>query len=510
MAANRAVDDFAINTCGLPGDTLMKNAGLAVVQEMDQHGYLNDSPSILILSGHGNNGGDGYVVAADLIQRGFQVDLIRVASESSLKGDALHHYLNLKSLGQTGETWRNTPAQNDLINNATIIVDALLGTGIKGSIRAPYDDLINACNTSQAAIIAVDVPSGVTGDLGSILEPCIRANLTVSMGFGKQGCLFEPARSQSGKIVPVDIGFPDNSLDQLDETVLNELERWDFPASAFTRFADTHKYTAGKVYIIAGSRGYTGAALLAASAALRSGAGLVKLAIPESLGNIAETLSMETIVEYLPETETHSFAEKALLQLKDGGEWADCVALGPGLGRHGDTMNLARELIGSINKPLVIDADALFCLTGHLDLLKNRSAPTLITPHHGEFKRLISAKREHVPTWEDATKFAQEFQVHVLLKGAPSLIAAPDGKVFINSTGNPGMATAGSGDVLTGVCASLWSQWPQLPEVLSFSMFIHGKAADLGRADKGVLGLNASDIVEVLPHALKVYGDIPN
>ncbi len=509
MVANRAVDDYAINTMGIPGTTLMKNAGNAAIYQMEAHGLLQESPKVLILAGKGNNGGDGYVIAAGLVQRGISVTLITIVDESGLHGDALHYYRALKDLDLEIDVWRNTIDQQTKIKDADVIVDALLGTGISGEIRSPYSEIITQSNLSKARIVAVDVPSGMSGDLGRILEPCIKAELTISMGFGKQGSLFEPARSHCGKTVPVDIGFPADSLEHVDERGLHELEQTDFPASRFTRSADAHKYSSGKVYIIAGSRGFTGAALLASTAALRSGAGLVKLALPESLGHIGESTSLETIVEYMPETSEQSFAAAAFPALKTGCSWADVVALGPGIGRNPETQQVVRDIIANVEHPLLIDADALFALSKDPQILLKRNAPTILTPHLGEFKRLLDLDGDQIPSWQDALTFAQTYGVFVLLKGAPSILASPSGDVSVNSTGYSGMATAGSGDVLSGIIVSLWAQWINVPQVLNFAMYVHGKAADLNREAKGVLGLTAGDIVNSLPETLKEYGGLP-
>jgi ADP-dependent NAD(P)H-hydrate dehydratase / NAD(P)H-hydrate epimerase len=509
MAANRAVDEYAIKTCGIPGSLLMQNAGNAVVEQMVNLGYLDNSPEVLVLAGHGNNGGDGYVIAASLLKQGTSVSIISTSTPDGLKGDALTHFNNLDDLDISVSTWEDSETQHNQVLEADIIVDALLGTGIAGEIRSPYDVLIRLANKSQATCIAVDVPSGVTGDLGEVLDPCIYAELTVSTGFGKQGCLFEPARSHSGIVMPVDIGFPVNSLNHVNGEVLRQNEETDYPKSKFSRLSQTNKYTAGKVYIIAGSEGFTGAALLASTAALRSGAGLVRLAIPESLGPIAEAYSLETVVDYVSETEDHGVALSAWNDLEKGIAWADTVVVGPGLGRHAETIEIVKKIVKETPQPLVIDADALFALNEDPSILHSRSGPSVLTPHAGEFKRLLNSPADHKPSWQNAKKFAQEFGVSLLLKGAPSLIAGPSGEIIVNSTGYAGMATAGSGDVLSGVIASLWSQWMDEPDVLNFAMYIHGKAAELNRPRKGVLGLIASDIVEALPEALKEYGEIP-
>ena len=509
MTANRAVDEYAIKTCCIPGRQLMQQAGEALAEQMRQRGFLNNSPTITILAGHGNNGGDGYVVAASLFKLGLSVSVISTVDPDHLKGDAHYHFQKLDDLAINVETWSDSHRQHQLILESDIIVDALLGTGIKGQIRAPYDTMIRLSNQSSARCIAVDVPSGVTGDLGEALDPCIQAELTVSMGFGKQSCLFEPARSSSGTVVPVEIGFPEDSLKHINEPVLKQNDSTDYPPSRYTRLSQVHKYSAGKVFIIAGSRGFTGAALLASKAALRSGAGLVRLALPESLGSIAESSSLETVVDYVAETGSHGIALAALSDLQRGCEWADAVVIGPGLGRDPETIQMVKEIIKTTEKPLVIDADALFAVSEDPAMLLERPTSTIITPHAGEFKRLIDKGGDYRPTWQDANKFAVDHGVSVLLKGAPSLIAAPTGEVLVNSTGYAGMATAGSGDILTGVIASLWAQWVDDPDVLSFAMYIHGLAAELNQAQKGVLGLIASDIIEALPLALKEYGGLP-
>lgn len=510
MAANRAVDDYAINICGIPGKTLMQNAGDAAIRQIVASGLLPGSGTVLVLAGKGNNGGDGYVIGRSLAGQGIPVSLITLVEATELQGDALYHFRLLKESGLVWELWTNTPEQRRQIAEAGLLVDALLGTGASGKLRDPYPEIIQLCNSSKAPIVSVDLPSGVTGDLGAILQPCIQADLTVSMGYGKQGCLFEPARSHCGQIEIVDIGFPEDSLEPIKDQILHELEENDFPSANFTRPADSHKYSTGKVFLIAGSRGFSGAALMSAKAALRAGAGLVRLAVPDSLVYIAETLSLETVIDGVPETPDGSFSPEAYSALLKGGHWADVVAIGPGIGRHPETVDLTKQLIRNIERPLVIDADALYALSEDPSMLKTRSFPTLLTPHLGEFKRLLGqAERDQNPGWQEALDFSQEHEVFLLLKGAPSLLVTPAGKIAVNSTGYAGMATAGSGDVLTGILAALWSQWDATPEVLNFAMYIHGKAADLKREEKGVLGLIAGDMIAALPAALRDYGAVP-
>lgn len=510
MAASRAVDEYAIQTCKIPGKQLMLNAGNALIEELLFSDLLTKGdPETVILAGHGNNGGDGFVIAAGLHQKGIRVRVILAKGESPIQGDALHHYKNLRTLDLPVSTWDNSSVQCQQIEEADILVDALLGTGIKGAIRSPYDTLIDLVNNSRAKVVAVDVPSGVSGDLGEVLSPCVQSDLTVSMGFGKQGCLFEPARTKSARIIPVDIGFPPDSLDHVEDQILYKNSFQSYPPLQFTRAGNKHKYTAGKVFIIAGSKGFTGAALLASQAALRAGAGLVRLAIPESLGMIAESQSLETVVDYVGDTGDGHLAATAWSDLQRGCEWADTVVIGPGLGRHPETIEITRRVIEETSGPLVIDADALYALNDMLMVLKQRQGPTILTPHLGEFKRLLNSELPSSIGWVEAQNFALQYDVYLLLKGAPSLLADPSGGITVNSSGYAGMATAGSGDVLSGVLAALWAQWPSHAEILNFAMYIHGHAADLNHSEKGVLGLIAGDIIAALPGALKEYGGLP-
>ena len=505
MEGNQAVDHYGIVECGIPGEQLMARAGAGVVQVCEETGFLGDQElgRILCLAGKGNNGGDAFVVARLLQEKGYPLQVLSIADQDELQGDALHHHdlavsnkVDIHYLSQEAEI-------EPFFESVTLIFDGLLGTGISGELRAPYDHLINTCNDCGA--IAIDVPSGVTGDTGKVLSPCINASLTVSMGFGKIGTLFEPAKQHAGQVAIVDIGFPEDSLDHIDHSPAYEIFPGDFGLDLLSRAPDVHKYQAGKVLVIAGSTGFSGAAVLTAQAAMRSGAGLVRLAVPSSLGPIAESLTREVVVEYCAETSAGSLAEKAFDHLSEMADWADVVALGPGIGRDMETQDLCRQLVTSINCPLIIDADALFALSADPDLLIQRVAGTIITPHAGEFKRLVPENQAEA-NWKIARTFALYSGSHVLLKGAPSILATPGGDLYVNSTGHAGLATAGSGDVLTGVLAGLWSQSDVLPDILVLGMVKHCEAADVLREEKGILGLIAGDLIEALPEVLKEFG----
>ena len=506
MDGNRRVDDYSINTREIPGQDLMARAGAETFNAISMAGLINndDPANILIMAGKGNNGGDAFVVGQLLHQHDLNCQILCVPDPEDIKGDAQVHFHKARQQGVSFHFYSEIKDITEFFTSASLIIDGLLGTGTSGEIRAPYDELIEAANACGAPIIAIDVPSGVTGDFGETLKPCVQAVLTVSMGYGKMGTLFEPARQAAGQRVIVDIGFPEDSHVQINAQPGYEIFPGDFSLNLLSRAPDLHKYEAGKVLVIAGAPGFTGAAVLAARAAQRSGAGLVRLAIPESLGDIVETLSLETVVERCPENRARSFSLKSKAYLLEMAQWADCVALGPGLGRDPETVELIKELIPSIQAPLVLDADGLFALSENIDILKKRTAPTLLTPHQGEFKRLMGST--HAATWKMATEFSGQHGCHIILKGAPSVLACPDGELFINTTGHAGLATGGSGDVLTGILAGLWSQSTELPEILALGMVKHSECADLLREEKGILGLIASDLIDVLPVVLKEFG----
>lgn len=504
MQQSRLIDRYAIDSCGIPGEKLMGNAGRKVFEAIKQRHFLVElTGPVWVVCGKGNNGGDGFVVAIELVQAGFPVKILRIPSVDEIQGDALHYYRQavdqkIPIVPITDSNW-----QKD-IQTAGLIVDALLGTGLEGlELREPYASIVTKIGQLTVPVVAIDVPSGVSGDTGQMAEPHIQAHLTVTMGYAKAAMLFSPVRESLGELVVADIGFPVDSLEQVEGSSLNLLQPDDMDSHYPKRPIAAHKYQVGKVAIIAGSKGFSGAAVLASTAALRSGAGLVRLAVPESIGAIAETLSLETIVTYTPETPSGGFGLAGQSILEGLIDWSDVVALGPGMGRGAETIDLVCELIPKIGKPLIMDADGLFALAMQPDCIKLRSAATILTPHAGEFKNLLNAVgMDQKVNWQSAQEFAKTFGCYILLKGAPSLVATPTGEIFVNSTGNPGMATAGSGDVLTGIIAGLLAQKPILPEILNYAMYKHGQAGDYARRKQGELGMIASDIIAELPLVL--------
>ncbi|MCF7797111.1 MAG: NAD(P)H-hydrate dehydratase [Lentisphaeria bacterium] len=504
MALSKAVDEYAIKTRGIPGEKLMGMAGQKVYEAIAERRFLEDlSGPVWVLCGKGNNGGDGFVVATLLAKAGIAVRILQIPDPAQIAGDAAVYFeqardVNIPMIPVSDSTWKNE------LGSAGMVVDGLLGTGITGrQLRPPYDEIIAQVNDLTVPVVAIDVPSGLSGDFGQVTEPCIHATLTVTMGYPKAGMLFSPAREILGELVVADIGFPPDSLEHVNFPLLQRLHATTIDSFYPFRSQNAHKYRVGKVAIIAGARGFSGAAILAAEAALRSGAGLVRLAVPAGIGPIAESLSRETIVTYTPETTAGGFSSAAESVLMDLAAWADVVAMGPGVGREDETVVLMQRLMAQVDKPLIVDADGLFALAQNPEVMRQRRGDTVLTPHAGEFYRLLKAVGIDADSqWQTARQFAEDWNCYVLLKGAASLVATPGGEVFINVTGNPGMATAGSGDVLTGTIAGLLAQKMMLPQMLNYAMYKHGAAGDVARRKRGELGMIAGDIIEALPQVL--------
>ena len=367
-------------------------------------------------------------------------------------------------------------------------------------MKEPYIEIINACNKANLPIIAIDVPSGMTGDEGGILAPCIHANVTISMGYGKIGSLREPARSHCGITEIIDIGFPrDSHKDIGDEIMIQALEYDDFQPFPIKRSSDVHKYKVGKIGVIAGSKGYSGAAIMSALTSLKSGAGITRLAVPESIGQIAEMAEAELIVSYEKETADGAFSRNALDSLVKLVKWSDTLVLGPGIGRNDETVTLVHQILKTCNTPLVLDADGIFAASQAQSLIKSYKNEIILTPHWGEFKFLVASVGD---IWKQAQSFAKEMNCHLILKGAPTIYCNPTGDVFVNSTGNPGMATAGSGDILSGLLASFIAQGNDIEKMIQLAIFLHGTAGDFAAMNKGEFGLMAGDIIENIPDAI--------
>ena len=503
-----AVDRRTIDEHGVPGIELMERAGRRVVETIQERWEGLEGLAVAVVCGKGNNGGDGFVIARLLRNRGVAVRTYLAAPRDALTSEAAHHCGLLEGAGISVDPVPGTSAREEFAR-ADIVIDALLGTGLKGPVRSEHTGVIEAMNSAARPIVAVDLPSGLEADTGKVNGPCVRAAVTVTFGLPKIGQLFYPGRAYCGHLELVDIGFPSEAIEAGVQGSTYLLTEAGTASLIPRRSPQAHKGSCGSALVIAGSEGMTGAAALAADAALAVGAGRVSLGIPASLNDILEAKLTEVMTRPLPEVrKRRCLSLRAAGDIERLAEGADCLAVGPGLGTYRETVTLVRRLVASLDLPMVIDADGLNAFVGNTALLKESPNPLVLTPHLGEFARLTGTDKGDLgdrPV-EHAQRFAREFSLTLILKGAPTMIACPDGSVFVNPTGNAGMATAGAGDVLTGAVAGLMAQGLSGGDAACAGVFVHGRAGDLARDRLGEWGMKAGDIDRCLAEAiLQVY-----
>lgn len=503
----RALDQKAIKGVGIPGVILMENAGRGVVEKMFEFWGSLDSKRIGICCGAGNNGGDGFVVARHLMNRGFRPEVFLFADKKKVRGDAK---INLDILFKMGgrvfmiTDQGDLDAHGEILEGCDILVDALFGTGLRPPVEGFLAEVIRFMNGLQKRIVSVDIPSGIGSDSARLQEPYIKADLTVTFALPKISHLLPPADACVGQLEVVDIGIPGFLMDEaeydmiaLDPPFLSQLFR--------KRLSDTHKGNYGHCLVIAGSEGKTGAAYLTAQAALRMGAGLVTLALPRSLNALMEVKLTEAMTLPLPETEGKSVALDAWQEIERFLPRVNTVAIGPGISLHPDTRHLVRKVLEEVNLPLVMDADAINHLEGGLDLISASGNAPVLTPHPGEMARLIGCSVAEVLEGRPGIvrQKAMEGKCFMVLKGHRTLMASPDGDLFLNLTGNSGMASGGMGDVLTGMIAGLTAQGYPKKDAMLLAVYLHGLAGDLALESRGKEGLIASDLFAEIPRALK-------
>lgn len=501
----RECDRLTIEEIGIPGIVLMETASRAIA---DKARELLDKKvagkKIVILCGKGNNGGDGLAAARHLRGWGGEVQVFLPGDPRALTGDAA---LNRDLLLKTGGTIEaiDSPDQIPKIPlNCDLIIDAIFGTGFSPPTNELYSRAIQHINSSGKKILAVDIPSGVKGNTGEADDKAVNATETVTFGLLKPGLLFSPGREHAGRVTVVDIGIPPSVVDRQGIDIFS-VEEEDVRRSLPLIKPSAHKGDAGYVYILAGAPGLTGAATLAAQAAMRSGAGLVTVGIPKSLNPIIEAKLTEAMSEPLPETASGHLALGSWDSISARLKWANALAFGPGIGRHEETGALLAKLLESIEIPLVIDADGLNLLAEAPEQLDNLPCSTILTPHPGEFSRLTGISIDEISRNRIAItrQYAKKWNVVLHLKGSPSITVSPDGKVYINPTGNSGMATGGSGDVLTGIIAALLANGMDPTAAAWAGAYIHGDAGDLARDDLGTRGMIAGDLIARIPQTLR-------
>jgi len=502
------IDDYAINELGIPGIILMENAGLGVVKSILQH--FPDSSRISIVCGKGNNGGDGFVVARHLHNKGKEVQVIIIGDKEKIKGDAK---TNLDIIEKMGINLKEIRGEGDLrglrmnLIHSHLIVDAIFGTGLDSAVRGIYAKAIDLVNNCDLPTISVDIPSGLCADHGKILGNTVKADYTITFGLPKRCHYLYPAANYVGELEIVDISFP-KELELIERINVQRVCGGDLKQNLHPRPRDSHKGTFGHVLILGGSPGKTGAPIMAAEAALRCGAGLVTCGVPESLNPIFETQLIEAMTLPLKETTEKTLSYNCLEELNKfiKERKITAIAIGPGISTDNDTGKLVRGLIEETEIPIVLDADALNLLSQENDpsFLADSKAPRILTPHPGEMARLIKKEIQYIRDnpIEVSEEYARKNDLILTLKGAPTITASPDGRVFINSTGNPGLASGGSGDVLTGMIASFIGQIedPLLASILA--VYLHGLAGDFAASDKGEISTIATDVIDYIPEAL--------
>jgi NAD(P)H-hydrate epimerase len=512
------VDRLTTERYLMPSILLMENAGRSLADELAKACPGLYDKRIVILCGRGNNGGDGFVVARYLALRGAKPSVLLLSDPEKLKGDALVNWEVARAMGlpmqilptlaSAKQHLRKTPAPD-------VIVDALFGTGLSKPIGPDFRPIVEWINnaSSDAFVAAVDIPSGLLADSPAIPGPAVKAHLTVTFSALKLAHVVPPASDLAGKVVLVPIGSPPALLEN-PEYLMNLIDPAQVRKALPRRARDSHKGSFGHIYVVAGSRGKSGAALMTGLAALRSGAGLVTLWLPQSLQRSVVGKFPELMTEFLPETgdETsdHAGAGKVLAQLPQ----ADVMVLGPGVTTHPSTRKLIWELVRCSPVPVVLDADGINAFVPPAEVLRNEAdQPVIITPHPGEMARLIGGKISDVQKkrLETARDCAARHHCYVILKGFQTVIATPAGELFINVTGNPGMATGGTGDILAGMVGRFVAGWKQqntreihsLADYLSAAVYLHGLAGDLAAEQDGMESLIATDLLTFLPKAIK-------
>jgi ADP-dependent NAD(P)H-hydrate dehydratase / NAD(P)H-hydrate epimerase len=501
-------DEYAIKTWGIPSAVLMENAGRNMYRLMKER-YLEDKQRILIFCGRGNNGGDGFVIARYARENGYNVRAFLLCRKGDLKGDAALNMSLYQSLGgEIIELGGDLEAVKTAIQHAHLIVDAIFGTGLSKAVEGREKAIIDEINQSGKPVIAVDIPSGIDGKTGRPLGTAIKATHTFTFAYPKIGQVLYPGAYHTGKLTVIDISIPSFVADTLGfdgHVIDSEMVR---PLLA-ERTPWAHKGTYGHAAVIAGSPGKTGAAHMASLAALKVGAGLVTLLVPQTLNPIMEAKLTEVMTYPVEDLGTGFFTVSAYEEVKEFLQDKDVVIMGPGLSQNPETMELVRRLYTEIDKPLVIDADGINAFQGHPGLIRKAKGPAVFTPHPGELGRLIrlSPKEINDDRVGVGRRFVAETGATLVLKGAGTVVFRPDGEFFINPTGNPALAKGGSGDILSGFIGGFASQDSSLLDASLVGVYLHGYLADTWIENNTDMDLLASDLLAGVGSAIRDLRD---
>lgn len=501
------MDRLTIESFGIPGRVLMESAGRGATEILLRKKSNLNHKSIGVMAGRGNNGGDGFVMARYLAQKGIKVALYLLADKKRVTGDAAANLRLLASLDVPLIELTDREVflkHKEAMRNHDLWIDAILGTGLKSDVKGFFGEIIKFINNSKKYIFSVDIPSGLNSDTGLPCGIAVCADATATFGFAKTGHILYPGADYTGDLEIVDIGIPPYIADEVapQQYLITENMAGSYIQP---RKQDAHKGNTGHLLVIAASTGKTGAAAMAAGSAIRAGAGLVTLGIPASLNPVLETQIIEAMTFPLPEKTAGTMGADAFVKILTLMAGKQCLAIGPGIGTDPDTMEIVCQIIQASEVPIVIDADGLNSLAGRTDILNTLKAPAVLTPHPGEMARLANITTREVQSnrISCARKFAVKFNIHLVLKGARTIIAHPDGSVYINPTGNPGMASGGMGDVLTGIIAGLITQGLPIKKAAHAGVFLHGAAADCLAEKISPTGFLATEVMNEIPQQIQ-------
>lgn len=501
VAQMRDLDRRATEEFGITQDLLMENAGQAVYFViLKEFGIKNRK--FAIFCGGGNNGGDGLVVARKIHSNGGEAKVFLLGDETKFEGAAERNFDIVSKLPIEISKVSSVESIKSAILDSDAIVDAIFGTGLDREVSGVYKDIIQSINEGKKTVFSVDIPSGINGDAGEVMGTAVGADYTITFGLPKVGNMLYPGYDHCGKLYVSHISFPPSLYNS--DSIKVEINN---PIELPKRDTSAHKGDFGEALFIAGASSYLGAPYFSALSFLKAGGGYSRLAAPVSISPFLATRGSEIVFVPQKETLLGSIAlrnKDELLRLSEG---MDMVVIGPGLSLNKETQQLARELVQEIEKPLLIDGDGITAISTDMEMIKERKSETIFTPHMGEMSRITKMEPSEIDKnkIEVLQRTAKELNAIIVLKGAHSLIGYPDETVFINTSGNPGMATAGSGDVLTGTIAAMFGLGLPLEEAVRTGVFIHGLAGDLAARDKGEDGITAQDILDYLPAAMKCY-----
>ena len=497
----RKMDKEAFEKYGVNELLLMENAGNAAYFVILK--CLKNRGRLLVFSGPGNNGGDGLVVARKIYSSGGKVKVYLMGNPAQYKGAGKANYEIALNMGFEIKSLKEEKKEKIIheIKNADLVVDAILGTGLTREVEGVYAEVIGFINQYAKKILSLDIPSGINGDTGKIMGTAVKADYTVTFGVPKVGNILYPGYDFCGKLYVSHISFPPQHYNQK-EIKLETNEPIKFP----DRDTQGHKGTFGDVLFIAGARGYYGAPYFSALSFLKAGGGYSRLATPKSVTPYIGSKGSEIVFLPLEETESGSISKKSKWKIMEIANIVDMVVIGPGLSLNEETQELVREVVSSVEKPVLIDGDGLTAVSKDLSCLEGREAPTILTPHPGEMARIKGCSVEGIlkNKIDILRKVARDLKAIIVLKGAHTLIGYPEGEIFVNMSGNSGMATAGSGDVLTGTISAMYGLGLNIGDAVRMGVFVHGVSGDLASREKGEDGITAQDILEYLPETMKI------